>query len=158
MKILAYILTPITSLIASLVGGFIVHVVVSVILSRLPLALRNRVAGFAGGFAMACVAVLAGWCIFAWLCGPGHFSGGALVASTILIANSVFGDFKKARDICSFRDEFVAGGFKLKPDFDPESDATEFLEKIDMPETCPASAAYGKMLGLLTALLWFIST
>ena len=89
-----------------LLGGF----PVALLLAWAPISLRTKVAGVCSGIAGVTFAVACGYGIFRFVIGPGSFTIGAFLASTLPLLLPIRNDLLQSRRTITAGDQFSVVG------------------------------------------------
>ena len=127
------------------IGVFVGVTVFALLFAWAPVWLRTKVCGVCGGVAGVTLAVAFGYGVFRLLAGPGSFSLGPFLASTVPLLLPIGNDFLAARRVAASRERllgtFGKGG--------PMDSATQ---------TGHGSGVVGEVVGLLLVMAWFLGT
>jgi hypothetical protein len=130
------------------IGVGIVGLTMAFLLAWVPTSLRTKIAGLLGGAAGIVVAVAYGYAIFRFLLGPGSFTLGPFLASTVPLFLPIRNDYLRARQVAAARGQLL--------DTVARSDADTVKEMARETETAHGSTVAGEIVGLLLAAGWFL--
>ena len=112
---------------------------VALCLAWAPAPIRARVAGTLAGVAGVATAVAFGYFTFQLFLGPGSFSIGAFLASTLPLVVPILNDHKRARQLAAVEEELPEA---VRVEVTPTTDAARY-------------SVVGYLLGLALAVIWF---
>lgn len=127
-------------------GGF----PIALSLAWAPISLRTKVAGVCGGIVGVALAVAFGYGIFRVLIGPGSFTVGPFLASTLPLLLPIWKDILKSRRVKAARDQLLRTIAESRGET-----ATRALAGETM--TAHGSGAAGEIVGLALSAVWFFS-
>ncbi len=148
--VIAYILVvPLVQF--CLTGGvFLVGFPVALLLAWSPISLRTKVSGVIGGVAGVAFAVAFGYGVFRLLVGPGSFTAGAFLASTVPLLLPIRSDFLQSQRVKAARQQLLDTFRESRGD-----DAVDALTAET--ETAHGSGVVGEIAGIVLATAWFFS-
>lgn len=119
---------------------------VALLLAWTSVALRTKIAGFVGGVAGVALAVAFGFGVFRLLVGPGSFTVGPFLASTVPLFLPIRNDIRQAKRVKAARQQLIdslgesAGG-----------------ALTDETQTANGSDVVGEITGIILIAVWFLS-
>lgn len=131
-----------------LLGGFLV----ALLLAWAPISLRTNVAGVFGGIGGVTFAVAFGYGVFRFVIGPGSFTIGAFLASTLPLLIPIRNDILQSRRVKAARYQFLETIAKSRG-INIDQAAKDMAEET---ETAHGSNVVGEIVGLALVAVWFI--
>jgi hypothetical protein len=113
------------------------------------MSLRVRLSGICGGISGILLAVAFGYGIFHLVIGPGSFTTGAFLASTLPLFIPIRNDFIQSQRVKASREELL----RTIADSKGEHAAKTFALETDGH----GSDVVGEIVGLVLATVWFFS-
>lgn len=113
-----------------------------------PISLRTKVAGFCSGIAGVTFAVSCGYGIFRFVIGPGSFTIGAFLASTLPLLLPIQNDLLRSRRVKAARDQLLGTIAESSGEHAAAAMATA-------TETSWGSVVVGEIVGLALVAVWF---
>jgi hypothetical protein len=132
-------------------GGMVCAFPVALLLAWAPMSLRMRVSGACHGIAGVTLAVAFGYGIFRLVVGPGSFTIGAFLASTLPLLLQVRKDILQSRKAKTLREELIGSISKVTGQ--PGAEASAFDKEFEL-KYCGAFVV-GDMVGLALATVWY---
>jgi mannose/fructose/N-acetylgalactosamine-specific phosphotransferase system component IIC len=127
-----------------LLGGGLV----ALLLAWAPISLRTKAAGVCGGILGVTFAVSFGYGIFHFVVGPGSFTIGAFLASTLPLLLPIRNDLLHSRRVKTARDQRLGTIAESRGKHTAAAMATE-------TDTSFGGAVAGEIVGLALAAVWF---
>ena len=149
--IIAYVLVlPLVQF--CLTGGvWLIGAPVALLLAWAPISFRTTVAGIIGGAAGVALAVAFGYGVFRILVGPGCFTVGPLLASTVPLLLPIWNDLGLYMRVRTARRQLL-DTVRATP---RDSDTVNAM--MDETQTAFGPAVVGEICGLVLAVVWFLS-
>ena len=148
--VLAYLVVIVLVQVCLRVGMLFAVFPVALILAWSSVSLRTKVAGFIGGLVGVAASIGFGYTVFSSLVGPGSFTVGSFLASTVPLLIPVMNDLAKARQVEAARQELLS---TLRETRDEET-VGAFAERT---RTAHYSALVGYVTGFVLATMWFVN-
>ena len=127
-------------------GGF----PIALSLAWAPMSLRTKVAGVCGGIVGVALAVAFGYGVFRVMIGPGSFTIGPFIASTLPLLLPIRNDIAQSRRVKAARDELLRIYGESHDEIAGGALATETM-------TANGSVVAGEIIGLALVTVWFFS-
>ncbi len=109
---------------------------------------RTKIAATSAGIAGVALAVAFGYGVFRYLVGPGSFTLGPFLASTLPLLIPLWNDWLHSREVATAREEL------LRHFSDRGAEVVDSL--VDNTKTGHGSMVVGEILGLFLASIWFL--
>jgi len=137
-------------------GGF----PVAFLLAWAPISLRTTVAGVCGGIAGVTFAVAFGYGIFRFVIGPGSFTIGAFLASTLPLLLAIRNDLLQSWRVKAAHDQMLgttaeSRGRHLRTDEEKRDFEHAMRGFARETGTAHGSGVVGEIVGLALAAVWF---
>ena len=125
-------------------GGF----PIAISLAWAPIALRTKVAGICGGIVGVAVPVAFAYGVFRLILGPGSFTIGPFLASTLPLLLPIWNDITRSRRVKAAREQLLHTIAESRGETASQALSTETM-------TAHGSGVVGEIVGLVLAAAWF---
>ncbi|NOT01592.1 MAG: hypothetical protein HOP29_13295 [Phycisphaerales bacterium] len=149
LTVLAYLLVVPLGQCCFHIGGLIAGWLVALAFLWAPVALRTMLAGTVGGVGGVASSVAIGYTAFSLLCGPGSFTVGPFVVSTLPLLFPIFIGYQQWRAVVAARKQLLAA-------FASPNDLHTQLLKDELADMSHGSSVIGEILGMVSAAAWFL--
>jgi hypothetical protein len=129
-------------------GVILAGLLVALFLAWAPISLRTKVGGACGGIAGVALPVAFGYGIFRLIVGPGSFTIGPFLASTLPLLIPIWNDILQSGRVNASREELLAS-------FADSCDEATMSAVADSTTTSHGSSVVGEIVGLGLATAWF---